>query len=77
MKTVIVYGKAATWLIAVAAFLFLGLTCFGQVSLNPSNAFATATDGANYTGGIGLSMLTVSVLVGALLWGWKLKSRGR
>lgn len=74
----LVYNRAVTWLIAVCCFLMFGMSAFAAISVNPSNAFSSAEDGFNYGGGLGITLLTIAVVTGAIMFGWRLKSgRGK
>lgn len=73
----LVADRLNVWLLMAVMLIASVLPTFGEITLNPTNAFSTAEGGFNHTGAIGLGMLTISVLVGAMLFGWRLKSRGR
>lgn len=74
----LVYNRAVTWLIAVCILVLTGMSAFAQITVNPSNAFASAEDGFNYGGGLGITLLTIAVVTGAIMFGWRLKSgRGK
>lgn len=76
-KVTIIYNRAVTWLLA-SAIMFLAWNSFAAVTVDPSNAFASATDGFNYGGGLGITLLTIAVVLGAIMFGWRLKSgRGK
>lgn len=77
MKKVII----APW--SMCVFVWMALIGFcvnlqAAITINPSNVLANAEAGFNYGGGIGISILGVLVVLGALMMGWRLKSgRGK
>lgn len=48
-----------------------------DITVNPSNVVASAENGFNYGGGLGISLLTVACVLGAIMFGWRLKRGGR
>lgn len=64
---------------AVAAASIAAATAANAaITVDPTNAFSSAENGFNYGGGLGISLLTIAVVLGALMFGWRLKSgRGK
>ena len=57
---------------AMLLFLFVStLGAFAQVDLNYSNVVEGASNAFNYSGTIGISILTFLVCLSAVLMGWK------
>lgn len=75
----VVFGRLATWAMLIVAFIGLfALNTFGAITVDPTNAFSAAESGFNYGGGLGISLLTIAVVLGAIMFGWRLKSgRGK
>lgn len=60
------------------ALIGLCVNLQAAITVDPSNVLANAESGFNYGGGIGISVLGVLVVLGALMMGWRLKSgRGK
>lgn len=70
--------KALTVGMLAAALVVMILPAMGAITVNPSNALSSAEDGFNYGGELGISLLTIAAVVGAIMFGWRLRhGRGK
>lgn len=73
------YSRVATFIMLMAVAV-VTMPCLLQaaITVNPSNIVSSAESGFNYGGELGISLLGIACLLGAIMFGWRLKSgRGK